>query len=81
MGYSFCGLVAVELAAQLEKLDRTADVLLLEPPLPGVLPTRAKVRRRAVLAGSAASPYQRSVMPNGSAVQPRGEATGGVTAR
>ncbi len=50
VGYSFGGLIALDLAHRLRRDGRPARVLLLEPSLPGILPTRAKPRHRALLA-------------------------------
>ena len=44
VGYSFAALVALDLAHQLNPAEHPAQVLMVEPPLPGILPTRAKRR-------------------------------------
>ncbi len=49
VGYSFGGLVAIELAHRLQRAGCSPMVLALEPPLPGIMPTRAKRRHGAVL--------------------------------
>jgi thioesterase domain-containing protein len=46
VGYSMSGLIALELAHQLGR-PGDLEVVLVEPPLPGILPTRAKPRRVA----------------------------------
>jgi thioesterase domain-containing protein len=43
VGYSFSALIALELAARLGWSDQV-EVLMIEPPLPGILPARAKPR-------------------------------------
>jgi thioesterase domain-containing protein len=47
VGFSVGALIAAELSERLHCAGRKAQVLLLEPPLPGGLPARAKLRRRA----------------------------------
>jgi hypothetical protein len=64
IGFSFGGLLAIELGHWLHQAGHPVRALLLEAPLPGILPTKAKRRRRGVLAASSevpsAPPPQRS---------------------
>ncbi len=44
VGYSFSALIALELAARLGSSDQV-EVLMIEPPLPGILPAREAPRQ------------------------------------
>ncbi len=47
VGFSLGGLIAADLANRLQAAGRSVRSVLVEPPLPGGLPTAAKLRRRA----------------------------------
>ncbi|WP_165228280.1 thioesterase domain-containing protein [Aquisphaera insulae] len=71
IGFSFSALIAVELAHRLGRDD--VEVLLLEPPLPGILPARAKLRRTA-----AARPATPKAADRAEAAVPRERARGPI---